>query len=195
VLKSKRNIDLSGHIAEAMVCRLCNDLAEDAIQSRCKHTFDRECIKQYLNTAIEQQARLHSISQPCTTNILIQPACPVCHIPISIDLDGPALEQDEEAATRARQGILGRLDIDTWRSSSKIEALIEELDTLRRQDATVKSIVFSQFVNFLDLIAFRLQRAGFSVSAICRGEAQGTSELTYSCVDLSAGRKHEPRGS
>jgi DNA repair protein RAD16 len=63
----------------------------------------------------------------------------------------------------ARQGILGRLDIDAWRSSSKIEALVEELSNLRNQDATTKSIVFSQFVNFLDLIAFRLQRAGFSV--------------------------------
>jgi DNA repair protein RAD16 len=64
----------------------------------------------------------------------------------------------------ARQGILGRLDIDSWRSSSKIEALVEELSNLRNQDATTKSIVFSQFVNFLDLIAFRLQRAGFSVT-------------------------------
>ncbi len=66
--------------------------------------------------------------------------------------------------TTARQGILGRLDISAWRSSSKIEALVEELTNLRSQDATTKSIVFSQFVNFLDLIAFRLQRAGFSVS-------------------------------
>ncbi|KAJ1308393.1 hypothetical protein OPQ81_004099 [Rhizoctonia solani] len=162
VLKSKRNLDLSGHITEAMVCRLCNDLAEDAIQSRCKHTFDRECIKQYLNTAIEQQ-----------------PACPVCHVPISIDLEGPALEQDEEATARARQGILGRLDIDSWRSSSKIEALVEELDTLRRQDATIKSIVFSQFVNFLDLIAFRLQRAGF---LICRLEGSMSPEARNNTI-------------
>ena len=64
----------------------------------------------------------------------------------------------------ARQGILGRVNIDAWRSSSKIEALVEELSNLRCQDATTKSIVFSQFVNFLDLIAFRLQRAGFSVN-------------------------------
>ncbi|KAG8681874.1 DNA repair protein rad16, partial [Ceratobasidium sp. 394] len=162
VLKSKRNVDLSGHITEAMVCRLCNDIAEDAIQSKCKHTFDRECIKQYLNTAIEQQ-----------------PACPVCHVPISIDLDGPALEQDEEAASRARQGILGRLDVDTWRSSSKIEALVEELDMCRRQDATTKSIVFSQFVNFLDLIAFRLQRAGF---LICRLEGSMSPEARNNTI-------------
>ncbi len=70
--------------------------------------------------------------------------------------------------TTARQGILGRLDVDAWRSSSKIEALVEELSNLRNQDSTTKSLVFSQFVNFLDLIAFRLQRAGFSVSRSSR---------------------------
>jgi DNA repair protein RAD16 len=69
-----------------------------------------------------------------------------------------------EIPAAARQGILGRLDIDSWRSSSKIEALVEELTNLRNQEATTKSIVFSQFVNFLDLIAFRLQRAGFTVT-------------------------------
>ncbi|KAI0289521.1 SNF2 family N-terminal domain-containing protein [Russula brevipes] len=133
---------------EATVCRLCNDIAEDAIQAKCRHIFDRECIKQYLNTSIEAH-----------------PACPVCHLVLTIDLEAPALELEIPAS--ARQGILGRLDINTWRSSSKIEALIEELSNLRNQDATTKSIVFSQFVNFLDLIAFRLQRAGFS---ICRLE-------------------------
>ena len=88
----------------------------------------------------------------------------MCHLPISIDLEAPALEFGEETRTAAtRQGILGRLDLDAWRSSSKIEALVEELTNLRRQDATTKSLVFSQFVNFLDLIAFRLQKAGFTV--------------------------------
>lgn len=93
-----------------------------------------------------------------------QPACPVCHVNLTIDLEAPAIEQDEEAASKARQGILGRLNHDTWRSSTKIEALVEELEALRNQDSTTKSIVFSQFVNFLDLIAWRLQKAGFVVS-------------------------------
>ena len=87
----------------------------------------------------------------------------MCHLPLTIDLDAPALEL-MESAPRARQGILGRLDFDSWRSSTKVEALIEELTNLRLQDATTKSLVFSQFVNFLDLIAFRLQKAGFNVS-------------------------------
>ncbi|KAK0498253.1 SNF2 family N-terminal domain-containing protein [Armillaria luteobubalina] len=151
VIRSKTNANkfIQEDESEATVCRLCNDIAEDAIQSKCRHIFDRECIKQYLNTAVEQN-----------------PACPVCHLVLTIDLEAPALELGEEQA-QARQGILGRLNIDTWRSSTKIEALVEELSNLRMQDATTKSLVFSQFVNFLDLIAFRLQKAGFT---ICRLE-------------------------
>jgi len=44
---------------------------------------------------------------------------------------------------------------------------------LRREDSTIKSLVFSQFVSFLDLIAFRLQRAGFN---ICRLEGGMTPQ-------------------
>ncbi|KAF9004711.1 SNF2 family N-terminal domain-containing protein [Cyathus striatus] len=150
VIRSKSNASVfAPDSGEGTVCRLCNDFAEDAIQSKCRHIFDRECIKQYLDSALENN-----------------PACPVCHLPLTIDLEAPAMELDE-SVVNARQGILGRLNLDTWRSSSKIEALVEELSNLRMKDATTKSIVFSQFVNFLDLIAFRLQRAGFNV---CRLE-------------------------
>ncbi|KAI0052617.1 hypothetical protein FA95DRAFT_1483276 [Auriscalpium vulgare] len=149
VIRSKNNAGtFIPEDSEATVCRLCNDIAEDAIQAKCRHIFDRECIKQYLTTSIEAT-----------------PACPVCHLALTIDLEAPALELEQPAA--ARQGILGRLDIESWRSSSKIEALVEELSNLRRQDSTTKSLVFSQFVNFLDLIAFRLQKAGF---VVCRLE-------------------------
>ena len=96
--------------------------------------------------------------------IVTQPACPVCHLALTIDLEAPALDLGEDQSV-ARQGILGRLNLSTWRSSTKIEALLEELSNLRLEDATTKSIVFSQFVNFLDLIAYRLQRAGFKVSS------------------------------
>ena len=113
-----------------------------------------------------------------------QPACPVCHLPLTIDLEAPALEIDENIAN-VRQGMLGRLNLDTWRSSSKIEALVEELSNLRLQDATTKSLVFSQFVNFLDLIAFRLQRAGFSVR---QNDFSASCKLTSKTLGLS------PRG-
>jgi DNA repair protein RAD16 len=94
----------------------------------------------------------------------VQPRCPVCHLPLTIDLEAPALELEENV--KSRQGILGRLNLENWRSSTKIEALVEELSNLKRKDATTKSIVFSQFVNFLDLVAFRLQKEGFNVSMV-----------------------------
>ncbi|KAF5371952.1 hypothetical protein D9615_008067 [Tricholomella constricta] len=151
VLRSKTNARnfTNEDIEEATVCRLCNDIAEDAIKSKCHHIFDRACIQQYLETSEEAH-----------------PQCPTCHLPLTIDLEAPALEM-EETISKARQGILGRLNLEKWRSSSKIEALVEELSNLRLQEATTKSIVFSQFVNFLDLIAYRLQKAGFN---ICRLE-------------------------
>ncbi|WVR08301.1 hypothetical protein IAU60_005350 [Kwoniella sp. DSM 27419] len=156
VLKSK-NSALGSGLPEGTVCRLCNDTAEDAIMSACKHVFDRECIRQYLEV---KQARGHS------------PECPVCHIEISIDLEAEAIDMQEDNK-KARQGILSRLDLQNWRSSSKLEALVEELEKLRNKDCTIKSLVFSQFVSFLDLIAFRLQRAGFN---ICRLEGGMTPQ-------------------
>lgn len=57
VLRSKTNTNkfLPEEAGEATVCRLCNDMAEDAIQAKCRHIFDRECIKQYLESALEVQ--------------------------------------------------------------------------------------------------------------------------------------------
>jgi DNA repair protein RAD16 len=58
VIRSKKNASMFGNgEGEATVCRLCNDVAEDAIQSKCRHIFDRECIKQYLGASIEAQVQ------------------------------------------------------------------------------------------------------------------------------------------
>ncbi|SJX63501.1 probable RAD16-nucleotide excision repair protein [Sporisorium reilianum f. sp. reilianum] len=164
VLRSKTGVAsklLGEDQSEIHVCRICTDEAEDAIMSRCKHIFCRECVRQYLDSEIEPG---------------MVPDCPYCHATLSIDLEAEALEPPQSSIRMndsGRQGILARLDMDKWRSSTKIEALVEELTQLRSEDKTIKSLVFSQFVNFLDLIAFRLQRAGFQ---ICRLEGNMSPE-------------------
>lgn len=111
VLRSKTSKLLEGS-TEGTVCRLCNDTAEDAIASSCKHVFDRECIKQYLEI---QQLRGHKVSRPQSSHRIIanccQPECPVCHIEISIDLEAEAIDL-EQGSKKARQGILSRLNLD-----------------------------------------------------------------------------------
>ena len=47
--------------------------------------------------------------------------------------------------------------------TEKHKALLEELHNMREEDPSAKAIVFSQFVAMLDLIEFRLQRAGVRV--------------------------------
>jgi hypothetical protein len=61
VLRSKTNGThfVPADEGEGIVCRLCNDVAEDAIQSTCRHIFDRECIKNYLSAAGQQKVELY----------------------------------------------------------------------------------------------------------------------------------------
>lgn len=124
-----------------LVCTICDEPAEDAIRSRCKHDFCRACAKSYLHSATE-------------------PNCPQCHIPLSIDLEQPEIEQDE--ATVKKSSIINRIKMENWTSSSKIELLVHELHKLRSDHASHKSIIFSQFTTMLQLIEWRLRRAGIT---------------------------------
>ncbi|KAH8772695.1 RING-11 protein [Diaporthe sp. PMI_573] len=124
-----------------LVCCICDEPAEEAIRSRCKHDFCRSCAKSYLS------------SQD-------QPDCPQCHIPLSIDLEQPEIEQDE--AFVKKSSIINRIKMEDWTSSSKIELLVHELHKLRSDKATHKSIIFSQFTTMLQLIEWRLRRAGIT---------------------------------
>ncbi|QNQ01433.1 YALIA101S02e22848g1_1 [Yarrowia lipolytica] len=128
-----------GYIDNAIICQLCDDEAEEPIKSKCHHTFCRVCIKDYCCGASD---------------------CPVCHINLTIDLNAPAIEQ--ETNSKEKTSIVQRINMTGgWRSSTKIEALVEELYKLRSDRQTIKSIVFSQFTSMLDLVEWRLRRAGF----------------------------------
>ncbi|CEP18383.1 hypothetical protein [Parasitella parasitica] len=135
---------------QQLVCMLCNDPPEDAIAAVCKHVFCRECCVQYCNSFDDERGE--------------SPRCPSCFADFSVDLSQPAMEVSDGPGANgnySKSSIVNRIDMDKWRSSTKIEALVEELSNLRREDKTIKSIVFSQFVNFLDLVYWRLSRAGF----------------------------------
>lgn len=136
-----------------LVCCICDEPAEEAIRSRCKHDFCRECAKSYLNS-------LDDLSQATTGKDNAQPQCPVCHIPLSIDLEQPEIEQEENMVKKS--SIINRIKMENWTSSSKIELLVHELHRLRSDNATHKSIIFSQFTTMLQLLEWRLRRAGIT---------------------------------
>jgi DNA repair protein RAD16 len=124
-----------------LVCCICDEPAEDAVRSRCKHDFCRACVASYVRSTDE-------------------PDCPRCHIPLSIDLEQPEIEQDETLVKKS--SIINRIKMENWTSSSKIELLVHELHKLRSDNASHKSIIFSQFTTMLQLIEWRLRRAGIT---------------------------------
>ncbi|WQF79561.1 Putative helicase, Zinc finger, RING-type, DNA/RNA helicase, ATP-dependent, DEAH-box type [Colletotrichum destructivum] len=124
-----------------LMCNLCDEVAEDCIRSRCKHDFCRACARTWLAAND-------------------QPDCPQCHILLAIDLEQPEIEQNE--ADVKKSSIINRIKMEDWTSSSKIELLVHELHKLRSDNASHKSIIFSQFSSMLQLIEWRLRRAGIT---------------------------------
>lgn len=69
------------------------------------------------------------------------PKCPTCFAHFLVDLSQPTVELQHEAglhATYAKTSIVNRINMDKWRSSTKIEALVEELSKLQAEDRTIK---------------------------------------------------------
>ncbi|KAL8908758.1 MAG: hypothetical protein Q9207_000615 [Kuettlingeria erythrocarpa] len=127
-----------------LVCCVCDETAEEPIRSRCHHEFCRSCAKNYVKSFDEG----------------VSPDCPRCHILLNIDFDQPDIEQDEDHVKKS--SIINRIKMEDWTSSTKIEMLVYDLYKLRSPKQTHKSIVFSQFTSMLQLVEWRLRRAGFS---------------------------------
>lgn len=145
VLRRVGTNQISSQVSGVIICQLCDDEAEEPIESKCHHRFCRMCIGEYIDLYGGAESKLK---------------CPVCHIGLLIDMEQPALEVDEQQFGKAL--IVNRItNTNEWRSSTKIEALVEELYKLRLDRHTIKSIVFLQFTSMLDLIEWRLKRAGF----------------------------------
>lgn len=124
-----------------LICCICDEPSEDTVRSRCKHDFCRACVASYVHSTDE-------------------PDCPRCHIALSIDLEQPEIEQDQSMVKKS--SIINRIKMENWTSSSKIELLVHELHKLRSDNASHKSIIFSQFTTMLQLVEWRLRRAGIT---------------------------------
>lgn len=58
--------------------------------------------------------------------------------------------------------IMKKVKASEFQSSTKIEALLDEIQQMNKADPTAKGIVFSQFGSMLELVEFRMKRAGIS---------------------------------
>ena len=108
-------------------CPICISDLQDPVITHCAHIFDFECIQRVIET---------------------QHKCPMCRAPLESDscLVRPA----------ARLGEAAQQDIDINTSSSKTEALLNILEASHKKDKTGKTIIFSQWTSFLDIVQSQL---------------------------------------
>ncbi|CDO73050.1 hypothetical protein BN946_scf185007.g104 [Trametes cinnabarina] len=135
-------------------CPICFDVMETpAILPGCMHQCCKDCIVAFIESCREKGE---------------DGKCPTC-------LKGPVQESDllevvrsrsnsgdgpEEGAQAPTQTVTLRKN--DFRSSTKLEALVQDLRRLRDQDPCFRAVVFSQFTSFLDLIQVVLEREGLA---------------------------------
>lgn len=133
-------------------CPVCSEepMIEPAVTG-CWHSACKQCLLDY----IDHQKDKHTL-----------PLCFNCREPINQrDIFEIVRHNDDESdfcsATPANGKSTPRISLSRIgnASSAKIAALTTHLKALRRDSPTTKSVVFSQFTSFLDLIAPALARA------------------------------------
>lgn len=115
-------------------CPICLESADDPVLTPCAHKMCRECLLSSWRS-------------------LAGGACPICR----------QLLKKTELITCPSENRF-RIDIEkNWKESSKISKLLNALEQIRRSGSGEKSIIFSQWTSFFDLleIPLRKRKIGF----------------------------------
>ncbi|EFJ12572.1 hypothetical protein SELMODRAFT_123971 [Selaginella moellendorffii] len=86
-------------------------------------------------------------------------ACPRCETPLTVDAKSSKVVGKKLTGYR-KGSIINRLDLNDFVTSTKIEALKEEVKKMISKDTSAKGLVFSQFTSMLDLIGYSFELAG-----------------------------------
>ena len=87
------------------------------------------------------------------------------------------MQAPARVAGARKASILNRVALADFQSSTKIEALREELHRMLQADPSAKALVFSQFTSMLDLIFFRLQQVCFAFFKLNRLYNRGMASV------------------
>lgn len=169
VVYSKTNAISCGSIADSdnnnkQVCGICHEPAEEPVVTSCEHTFCKACIIDHTNDFSKRVS------------------CPSCSKMLTIDFSTSLAVGDQTIKNTIKgfksSSILNRIQLENFQTSTKIEALREEIRFMFERDGSAKGIVFSQFTSFLDLINYSLTKSGItcvqligSMSLSQRGDA------------------------
>jgi len=151
------------------VCGICHDVLENPLSNLCGHRFCYACVLTVLQSGLE--------SKDCL--------CPIasCRAQLNIDLENSF---NQRGFCTDKESFLNRISTSSFQTSTKIEALMQNLSEMQKQERFSKAVVFSQFVGMLDLLEYRLKVAGYGVEKL-------TGRMSMERRDLAATRfKEDP---
>lgn len=119
-------------------CSICLETIENAMITSCGHIFCKNCFEQLSNNEENLDSNLFS--------------CPICKNILHLDSIFPIPNKKKEVKELNNPNVN-----DNWKSSSKIDALMQELLSLPKNEG-IKCIVFSQWTSMLNLIEIPLQK-------------------------------------
>ncbi|OZJ06532.1 hypothetical protein BZG36_00582 [Bifiguratus adelaidae] len=130
-------------------CAICFENVDSAVLMPCMHIACRACVVDYLQKKEDQGE---------------QGECPICrHGPITeANLIEVVRPNGQAGGDKDSTSATSRLRRNVFKSSTKLDALIKELEATRKTSRSTKSVVFSQFTSFLDLVETALERNNFS---------------------------------
>ncbi|XP_025888010.1 ATP-dependent helicase rhp16 [Solanum lycopersicum] len=149
VMYSRKELASGNKEAEDVekLCDLCHDAVEDLVVTSCRHVFCKACL-------IDVADSVEKI------------ACPSCTKPLKFDFTANNDKGDSNSKPTVKEfrssSILNRIQLDKFQTSTKIDALREEIRFMVERDGSAKGIVFSQFTSFLDLIQYSLNLSGIN---------------------------------
>jgi len=144
-------------------CDICHEPPTDrVVSSCCQAAFCRGCVLEYMSTLGEGSTPCASCRAPFTIDLnqvqhnVVDDTTLSVQQPTKTTTSSVGMPALKELTHVASGSILRRINLAEFATSTKIEALTEELVRMRQTSPGSKAIVFSQFVNMLDLIRWRL---------------------------------------
>ncbi len=199
-------------------CGLCHEQVEDPRRAECGHLFCRSCVSDLLDdapigTVTDCPVCKEPLSIDLNTAVTVEaleaagamlgedPAKESSSSSSPSSITGPKLNSGVLTSMGMpykprRNSILDKIRLEDFKSSSKIEALMQELHRMQETDLGAKAIVFSQFTNMLDLIEFRIntdkKSSGYDTSF---SNVTTSCAVPIRCAILSGGLSIDQRDS
>lgn len=194
--------DMDAKDAEQRICIICRETFTNGVLTVCGHQFCKECITLWFKANRNCPVCKRSLSHANLHDITLKPQ----ELKVHTDAVGGPSSPNKKRATAnggashnnnttiykefsaEKLAEIKNIDLDGPVFTTKVTTLVRHLLWLREHDPGAKSIIFSQYADFLSVIdsAFRRYRIGFSSFEKPNGITDFKEDPSVECFLLHA---------